>query len=291
MDTALQRNNPFSLSDLPTVYSRQWAACYSDAHHFPSPVHLDPADIIQALDQLSTALTSHISPQEETPLPLTRPRPRTKHISAPLEARTPRSRPRPPPGHFTEEPTSPTPHHSFPNPSHLRLPPEYHHDTPATQHLLLGPSTLPGAGTGAFASHDLRPNTIIAHYHGGPTVTPADVLAPQYITDYAFMDTRTNIAIDAYDYHAARPSCLAAFLNDPLDPPSVNVRMRVRRGIATKPTRVELVTTRAIPRHAELFVEYGQAYWLDPRRPLHLIERARIAYSSDSEEYPRIGIG
>jgi hypothetical protein len=154
---------------------------------------------------------------------------------------------------------------------------------PATALLRIETSKLPNAGKGAFAKATIqhKPNgkpTTIAIYQAytdnpPPPVTYEQLTSPDYQTDYGYTDKENGIALDPYNHQTKTPLCLAAYINDPLDPLKWNVAFR------RKNKEVTIITTKTIGKGQELYTQYGPTYWNDPKHPTTLIRKAMIAYN------------
>jgi SET domain-containing protein len=146
---------------------------------------------------------------------------------------------------------------------------------------------LADAGTGAFARKHIRANTVLAEYHGGPQVTIEQVEASDYRSLYAYTNHTHNLAIDPIDQATGQPTCLAAYINDPLDAGEANTEFRVVND------RVVVVALTDITPKSELFLYYGADYWTDPSHPSPLRERAKRFYDSPAgpRSVERSGVG
>jgi hypothetical protein len=119
---------------------------------------------------------------------------------------------------------------------------------------MIGPSTIRDAGEGAFAKKNLKKGKRIAKYHGGPRLTVRRAKSSQY-QSYAFTDDDANIAIDPIDEFTHRKTCLAAYINDPLDGSPDNAEFQVIGD------EVFVVTKAPIPRNHEVLMNYTAGYW------------------------------
>jgi hypothetical protein len=176
------------------------------------------------------------------------------------------TRPRHPPNFYCELPPTalPTDLHSefFPG------------DELAYKNILKGPSTLPGAGTGAFAKVAHRKNKLLAKYHGGPALSVETVESISYRSLYAYSNKKHNVAVDPVDEYTGEITCLAAYINDPLDSHDVNAEFTVQEGI------VYIKSICHIPRHSEIFLYYARDYWTNEEIPPSLRETALAFYDS-----------
>jgi hypothetical protein len=154
---------------------------------------------------------------------------------------------------------------------------------PATELLRVETSKLPKAGRGAFAKATIqhaptgKPTKIATYkaYSNNPQkeVTYEELTHPDYKTEYGFTDKTKNIAVDPYDHTTNTPLCLAAYMNDPLDPKKWNAQFKITKN------DVIIVTTKTIGKGQEIYLQYGAHYWNDPKHPTQLIRKAMLAYN------------
>jgi hypothetical protein len=204
------------------------------------------------------------------------------------------------PVHEEASPNPPTPHQQDGQTRHRKHPEklkssthtqtgmfQFLHDVipldPATTLIRIETSKLPNAGKGAFAKATIqhkspgKPTTIAIYkpYTDNPTpaITYEQLTHPDYHTDYGYSDKDSNIALDPYDHSTKTPLCLAAYINDPLDPQKWNVAFKIIEN------QVTIITTKTIGKGQELYAPYGPTYWNDHKHPTTLIRKAMMAYN------------
>jgi hypothetical protein len=176
------------------------------------------------------------------------------------------------PVHLTEPYPAPVQTHST-NPCPTSLKAILPNDKPSTKYILVGPSLLPNAGLGAFAKRNIPAQHTIGKYHGGNKVTPAQVSADTYHSDYVLVSTAHGIAIDPYSHLTRKPLCLTAYINDALHPAKWNTKFLTRNN------EVTIVTTRAVHQYEELYIPYTPSYWRHRTTPKDLLNQAEHGYS------------
>jgi len=110
------------------------------------------------------------------------------------------------------------------------------------------PSSIPGAGTGLFATQNLQPGDVVVEYTGRIlTLAQAKVL-----------QDRTYLKAVTFNRHidGGHEGSIGRFANDHIDETKHNLRFE------TRDNRVYLVCTKAANAGEELFVSYGRGHWL-----------------------------
>lgn len=134
-------------------------------------------------------------------------------------------------------------------------------DVPAVTGLRVGPSLIPGAGLGVFATRYHPKGSTVAIYYGD--VMDADAIAdasrPDWDIKYAYsMELAPGVWIDALRH----PTCIARYLNDNIDRNKYNVTWVRRPALLI----AEVVALRDIEAGEEVYVSYGDEYWTGPHK-------------------------
>jgi len=151
-------------------------------------------------------------------------------------------------------------------------------DTMGSRNMLLAVSSIDGAGIGTFARGNFAKGFVLGVYTGTTPVTVEQISARTYVSDYAFSDAASGIAIDAADPQ----SCTARYTNDALCRRCNNAAFAIREGV------VCLTTLRPISRGEEILVGYGRAYWRDLRWSLEILGRAKMYLGGDQHLWDEV---
>jgi hypothetical protein len=128
--------------------------------------------------------------------------------------------------------------------------------------LLVSNSTIPHAGKGLFTTVDIKKGQRVIEYRG--TAKLSDDKRTPHTADHQYCFAVTNrICIDAGD---PLSSSAARYINDatyknPMARNTNPTRTNLDWHFSPKTLQLWLVSTRDIPKDAELFVEYGAEYW------------------------------
>ena len=112
----------------------------------------------------------------------------------------------------------------------------------------IGPSLLPGAGSGLFAIRDIEPGTELGTYEGHKIHSRGIY---RYNSDYAVTTVCGRLTVDAQDFNSGP----FRMMNDCLTEDHHSVQLRKRRH------EIYVVAIRTIRRFEEIYVPYGPGYW------------------------------
>jgi hypothetical protein len=152
-------------------------------------------------------------------------------------------------------------------------------DDPQRGTLAVGTSTLPAAGRGLFTLRDFAPGDVICEYTGD--IVPTEVVKdPNFHTTVAFeLNGMNNITLIPTTI-GNEFSCLAAYINDPLDISFDNCES-FQQG-----NRIYIRATQYIYMHQELFMMYGFHYWDDEVAYATLYHRILCRYTGPQPLLP-----
>jgi hypothetical protein len=122
--------------------------------------------------------------------------------------------------------------------------PKYYNNT--KYNLEIKKSLIPGAGLGVFALEKIPGKTHIGNYEGKKT---------RKKTGIYYFELNDKLGIDAIDY----PRCYLAMINDSY---KSDHKINCEFIIDEKKKRVEVHTIVDIDAGSELFVSYGDSYWI-----------------------------
>lgn len=137
-------------------------------------------------------------------------------------------------------------------------------------------STIPGAGKGLFTKEPIAKGTRIVEYKGRIT-SWKEADHDDGANLYLFYIKRYH-TIDARPYKKA----LARYANDANGPGKIK-GVRNNSTFVLDGLKAFIEATKDIPAGAEIFVDYGKAYW----DKLKVIEREKKAAAKRKEKYPR----
>jgi hypothetical protein len=120
--------------------------------------------------------------------------------------------------------------------------------------VIVGESTIDGAGRGLFSKKELESGSLICDYYG-KTLSKEEVEGEGCDGEYIF-EARMKEGIRYIDAKDLL-SCWGRFINDPLDDHKVNAKVVVRG------KRLMVIATTEIEPGDEIFISYGAAYWMD----------------------------
>lgn len=122
-----------------------------------------------------------------------------------------------------------------------------------TDGLRAAPSLVPNGGLGIFATRAFEPESPICTYHGEELGLAEAIQREQ--RDYIMGGFGFNTYVDA----AAAADCPGRYVNSHFDPARINTRFD--RYSEPKP-HAQLIAERRIEVGEELYVDYGDDYWL-----------------------------
>ena len=144
-------------------------------------------------------------------------------------------------------------------------------------HVEVKMSKIKNAGHGLFALKDFKKDDYICSYEGPirkkEYVDKANAYQASYLMTHEFLigTDAVSLIVDAIDEN----TCFARYMNDPLDKKLNNVHESVddssrylRRGKTWGV--IEMVAKKKIKKGDELYLDYGDTYWMDIDRTLHL---------------------
>nr|QQV29729.1 hypothetical protein K-LCC10_0474 [Kaumoebavirus] len=126
------------------------------------------------------------------------------------------------------------------------------------------PSTIEGAGLGLFAMRDFDEDDVVCQY-GSRGWFPAKGLARVYgpTSNYVYLyETGRGHRIDT-----AVKRTIASFINDNFDKGKINCEFREYED--RKSSEVFIEACAPIKKGDELFVDYGEGYWMHSDKNLH----------------------
>ena len=145
------------------------------------------------------------------------------------------------------------------------------------EHVLIGESTLPGAGEGLFATKSFRCDAWICEYKGA--YVQAEDIGPA--NDYILFWPDDNVYLD----HVLPDCCYARYANDSLNP-SLDNACLARRVVKLRGKSVVqygLVALHGIDEGDEIFVSYGAEFWNRIHFPMPLYLQAAERYKFEAD--------
>ncbi len=155
--------------------------------------------------------------------------------------------------------------------------------TGAHEFVLIGESTLPGAGDGLFATKPFRCDAWICEYKG-PLIKAEDI-GPE--NNYILSWPDDGVYLD----HTPLNCCYARYANDALNPSLDNASL-ARRVVKVRGKYVVqygLVALHGIDVGEEIFVSYGPEFWDRIHFPVPLYLQAAERYKFEADLFSRKG--
>jgi SET domain-containing protein len=128
--------------------------------------------------------------------------------------------------------------------------------------LYIDHSTIPSSGLGLFTRRPINKGTIIVEYEG--RITNWEDVRHDASNVYIYFISEDHV-IDAKDF----PHSLARYMNDAQGLTRVKGIVNNCRFIKLN-GKIFIRSTKNIPAHAELFVDYGAAYWDTVKKNIHI---------------------
>lgn len=138
-------------------------------------------------------------------------------------------------------------------------------------------SKILNAGDGLFAKIKINKGEFICWYTG--VFIDRDVVANEYYdSDYLFTPRGNGLIIDAAD----PLSCFGRYANDSLSKRKTNAKFVSYSDINS----AALIASKNITKNSEIYISYGDDYWLDERRYNILSNEDKIFITNyDNEEH------
>lgn len=133
--------------------------------------------------------------------------------------------------------------------------------------LRVGPSTIPNAGEGVFATEDFPSGKILCEYAGylkkGENVTDEELIYGMYFSDTEML-IGTNIGSKINDIIDFRMLTFHELMQLILEQPlPIHAGMQYNCHFHKFDDQTYIISNRNIKNGEELFVSYGKRYWID----------------------------